>query len=498
MWCGSRTSTARHNLTLTHGPEITKALLQNPTVAHCLTIDYQASTVSGGADKQVLWLDGALAGSKVKIDGIETMNVTTLNNDSSLWTIQSDSLKTFNLDGTKSLTLDHLNFPGAGTLTSANKGDLTIDTLTFGGAGTVDANNTGDLNLYDVSVGPGSSSIDASGIGGSMDLTLDNAAAGGRIVAVTGSGQGDTLDVQNGFNLGDSANLGGGDDEIVINASNFSVGTAGDGAITNTEIANLLSGIVGTFDLGMFDTVLETVEVNTTMALTTDFDNVENNGSEQFIIDAEAAHIRGTTNHTINFHAANTDPIFHSTPSTANVEIDNVNEDTTVTFGGFDDNVATLNLALFGDSDVTFGVHLDPVTTLGLSGNVNIDVTSDAPTVETINGGTTTGDVNIEDGVLSDTGATVTLGSGQDTVIGGDGSDSIDIGTGGGFVAAGTGNDTVVASGTLTSLSCGGDGNDSVTTAAGSDKPGRRQRCRYPVCRRRRRHIWKATAVRTP
>jgi hypothetical protein len=464
------------NLTLTHGPEITKVLMQNTTVAHCLTIDYQASTVSGKADKQTLWLDGVLAGSAVHIDGIETMNVTTLNNDSSLWKIESDSLKTFNLDGTKSLTLGSLDFPGDGTLTSANKGDLTIKYLSFDGSGTVDANNTGDLTLNHVWFGKGSSSIDASGIGGKMDVTLENAGDPLRVVAVTGGGKGDTLDVQAGFDKGDTFEGGGGIDHIVMNTETFDVNT---NAITHVEVADIESGEVDDFDAGWFDTSLALINVDTTAGSTMRFLNLENDGSEHIVVDNSEADLDGKT---VQFEPLNSG----KGGLTVDFTVNHVDSTVDVTFGDFDnvgiasqDPVGTMHLTANGSG--TLDALFDPMSglsTLYLSGSASMTLSADegVHSVTFIDGAgksgfdVATGDIDVTEGLLSNGGATVLLGPGHDTVIGGAGSDSIDIGTGGGFVDAGSGDDTVAASGAADVTVYGDDGNDSIATGAGSDK----------------------------
>ena len=455
---------SRANLTLTNGPAIVDLEMINTTVAHNLTVAYQASTVAG-SNTQNLLLNGVLAGSNVSVDGIETMHVTTAGTASTLNSISSNALNTFNLDGSTSLTLNTLTFPGSGSLNSSNSGNLTINDLNFGGSGNVNADNSGSLNLYDVSFGSGNSTIDASGIGGNMYAILSNAGAGGRNVSVTGSANTDQLFVTAGFNSGDSFNGGGGYDYLYADAA-LSVNT---NAITNTEQVQILTGTLGSFDLAMFDTNLQQVYVLTTAGPVVSFLNIDADGSELITIDDYAASLNGKT---IRFDSAT--PGFGLT--TVNLEIYDISGNNTVTLQDFDSNglnpqdpVGTLNLTLWGDQ---MTVILDPwgsLSTLGLAGDADIKIQAipPSPTVTLVNGETTTGDVYIDAGVLSNGGATVYLGSGFDTVYAGSGNDFIDIGTGGGDVWGGGGNDTIIGSGAGTNTFSGEDGNDYM--AGGND-----------------------------
>ncbi len=316
-------------------------------------------------------VDNVLNPSTLTVNGIEHMVVVTGNTASSFYEIASNALQSFEVEGTVGLWLDVLNFPGsgsvhtmntgdfgvgaltmggAGSITFMNDGDASVNTLTLGGPGAVSADHTGDAYLGSVTLGAGDSTINASGLGGMMDVTLDNAAAAGRNVAVTGSAQNDFLDVTNGFNANDSFNgAGGTSDEIDLDPSNF--GVAGD-AITNTEIADLVTGTLSTIDLAQFDTALELVAVNTGTAWMVDFLNLEADGSELISIDNWEADLDGKT---LSFDF---DGLYFG-QAELNLEIYNIDEDTAVdlqdtdTSGfGWIDPVGTLNLGAWGSAAV--------------------------------------------------------------------------------------------------------------------------------------------------
>ncbi len=480
------------DLTLNSLNNIVDAGIINQTAPNDVTFNYKPAVIAGGSDEQNLHLDGMLAGSSFMADGIENFNVHLDGVPSQFHTLSSNALQVLNVAGANDFDGHHINFPGSGTVNADNDGDFELEYLNFGGSGMFNAdnggdvvigdtdtggpfsfygNNDGDVVLDDVSVGSGNSVINASGITGDLWLNLLNAGAAGRNVAVTGSNNGDLLFVDvGGFNAGDSFNGLGGYDQITANATTLAVN---NNAITNTERVNLFYGTLASFDADQFDTALELIDVQTSTAAVITFLNLENDGSELISINDYAAALDGKT---IRFDVQNA---WYGT-ATVNMDIYNISGSNTVTLDDFDasgpygDPVGTLNLGLWDDGG--FGqmtIILDPWTylyTLGLEGDADINITASGYSdIYTVNGGSTTGDVTIAAGVLTNGGATVVLGSGADTVYGGSGPDNIDIGTGGGYVEGGGGDDTITGSGFGSNTFLGEDGNDTLTGGGSSD-----------------------------
>lgn len=473
----ARDQNSRADMLLTNGNEIiTRVEMVNTTVAHDLRVNYQAATIVGSSDVQNVLVTNVLAGSNIQIDGVETINLEASSVASDIHRLTDNALTALNISGNTSLRIHRVDFPGSGTLNSSNVGNLRLDDLNFAGTGAVVGSNTGNLTINSVTFGSGNSSVNASGLGGSLDLTLSNAAAAGRNVAVTGSNQADMVNVEAGFNKGDSLNGGGGRDTLVANAANLDVlgdgvGVTLNGPITNVEVLTLASGLLTSLNLNQFDTVLDRVNVNTLADSTVSISNLEADGSELLVVNNSLAQLDGKT---VRFDGLSTG----NGGTTVNVQVNNVDSSTTVTLQDYNDEhpsnfwnpVGTLNLELNGSDTFTGNLsNMGALSTLGLAGNADIVINSNLATVSTVNGGTTTGDVTINAGVLNNSGSTVLLGTGYDVVYGGSGADNIDITSGGGMVWGNDGNDTISASGAGSVTFWGGNGADTLKGGSGND-----------------------------
>ncbi len=476
------------DLTLNSLNNIVDAGIINQTAPNDVTFNYKPAVIAGGSDEQNLHLDGMLAGSSFMADGIENFNVHLDGVPSQFHTLSSNALQVLNVAGANDFDGHHINFPGSGTVNADNDGSFELEYLDFGGSGTFNAdnggdvwigetdangpfsffgNNDGDVDLWDVSVGPGNSVINASGSTGSLYAELDNAAAGGVNFAVTGTNNGDGLDVENGFNAGDSFNGLGGYDTIYANASNLSVN---NNAISGVEEAAFYAGTLGVLELNQFDTALALINVQTGTADPVEFRNLENDGSELIHFNNYAANLNGKT---IRFDVQNSG----YGVATVNMDIVNISGSNTITLqdfdangGGWNDPVGVLNLGLYDDGGYgEMTVILNPLNalhTLGLEGDADIIITPlTTSNISTVNGGSTTGDVTIDVGVLSNGGSTVVLGTGYDTVYGGSGNDNIDMGLNGdgGYAEGGDGDDVITGGLFGSNTFYGDDGDDTLT-----------------------------------
>ena len=480
------------DLTLNSLNNIVDAGIMNQTAPNDVTFNYKPAAIAGGSDEQNLHLDGALWGSTFTADGIEIINLNLDGVPSQFTRVASNALQVLNVAGANSFDMRDLSFPGGGTVNADNDGDFDLNYLNCGGSGMFNANNGGDVDIGDtdaggpftfygnndgdvdlarVTVGAGNSMIDASGSTGSLYAELLNAAGTNVNFAVTGTNNDDVLDVMNGFNFGDSFNGMGGWDCIITDADTF--GGLGTNAIS-AENWKLWGGTATTLEFNQFDSTLELVSFDTLAAPVVTFLNLENDGSELISINDYAAALDGKT---IRFDVQNA---WYGN-ATVTMDIYNISGFNTVTLDDFDasggvypDPVGELNLGLWDDGG--FGqmtIILDPWTylyTLGLEGDADINITASGYSdIYNVNGGSTTGDVTIAAGVLTNGGATVVLGSGFDTVYGGSGPDNIDIGVGGGYVEGGDGDDTVTGSGWGNNTFYGDDGDDTLTGGDWSD-----------------------------
>lgn len=365
------------------------------------TVVFTADAVVGTADALTVALNGnktianAAVGT-VTVNGIETVNVTTSGASSNLTAIASTSLNAMTVAGDKSLTLAGVTFTD----------NINVNTLNAAGlTGTAALNVTILANT----------------------ATLD--------VAVTGGEGNDRADFSTGFDTRDAFTGGAGRDTLALTqAVATAQTTTTGGTVSGVEILEITNGGTGTTNMDNFvgvDTVYYSgLTGGSALAAASTISNAVTGLTVQVDVDAVAQD--QTTTLKTNGTADVANYVFNKvgaadalgTVSAAQFETVNITtaDDTTVlgtgvlTIANLTNTVAT-KLTIAGNAALTIANSNDP----------------DTAVLATIDAGTATAAVTISGTNLAAGGATVTLGSGNDTfnVATAAGADTYDLSKGG-------------------------------------------------------------------
>ena len=409
-----------------------------------LNIDYVDSVVTGTADAMAVTLNGAGTTSSMRfdVDGIETLNVTSTGSASGSST-----------NGTR-VTLD----------------STALKSMTV--AGSAGARITADF----AATASGADStrvatVDASSATGAIDvlLTVDGSAAGlGQFVSVTGGTGNDTVQI-NALSTNATISGGLGTDTLAVrtlaggsndfkNISGFesirfndavstAVNLTNAGTISNVIFNNTVNSTVSGLTSGV-SAQLNTQAANTGNTLTLNVVGASAGDNDQATI------ILGSSTSAI-------DPATTLNRGTVQVE-----------------NVETINLQSLArtavlDSSNAIALQDTGIKTLNVTGNQSAAVTiaAGSNSLTAINASAFTGNFDmrtIADAALSDVSATVTGGTGNDSLKGGTGNDSLLGGAGNDLITAGEGNDTVDAGAGVDTIEAG-IGNDLLQGGTGND-----------------------------
>ena len=354
--------------------------LSNTATAADVTVDYDASIVTGTADVGNITVSTSTGGGDLVINGVETINVTATGEDNDL-NVDGDDLATVNVLGTGDINMD-VDASVTTLDASANTGGVTInataaaDVIFTGGTG-ADTFNLAALLTADDSVdgGDGSDTLSVTGAGGAL-IPTSAQVSNLETLRATINGA-DTLD----------ANL------ISFDAITI-LATAATDDITITDLSDetlTLTQLAAGFNI---DTV--------TLSL------ASNSGTADSL--------------TVNITNAHTTTVF------------NVDDIASAT-GGIE--TLTLNLTQGVDLASADDIQVDDVSITGadlvITGDADADIGSDVGLLNTdIDGSAATGDLTL---VLGAAAQSVTGGSGADTftfganlattdtVVGGSGND---------------------------------------------------------------------------
>jgi len=370
------------------------------------TITFEADTVVGTADTLALALDGNKtiangAVGTITANGIETINVTTSGTMSNLASIASTTLKAMTVAGDKSLTLGGVTFTDNAAVNTLNASGLT---------GTA---------ALDVTIAANTATLD---------------------VAVTGGAGNDRADFSTGFDTLDAFNGGAGRDTLALAQGVASALTATNtGTVTAVEILEITNGGTGTTNMDRFagvDTVFYSgLTGGTALTGAAAITNAVTGLTVQ--VNADAAGQDVTTTLKANGTADTISYVLNKVGAADNLATLSAAEFETVNITTGDDaavlgtgvltvanltNTVATKLTIAGNADLVIGNSNDPVT----------------PVLATIDASAATAKVTISGTDLAAGGATVTLGSANDTfnVATAAGADTFDLSKGG--------NDTIV------------------------------------------------------
>ena len=361
------------------------------------TVAFTTDAVAGTADTLNVALNGAInttgntAIGTLTANGIETIAVTTSGAASNLTAIASNAMKAMTVAGDKNLTLAGATFADTAAVN-------TLDASTFTGALNVTLSNTGAANID---------------------------------VKVTGGSGADRADFSNGFDTSDNFTGGAGRDTLALTQAIATAQTATTGGtVSAVEILEVTdaSAVASTIDMDNFSGV-DTVYYSAGL------------GAAQTVADA----VTGITTQVDVGTVAQNLTTAIKTNGTADVvnytfnKIGTADNLGTVTAA----QAETVNITVADDTTVLgtgaltiASLATAAATTLNLSGNAATTVTVAnvaTPVLGTINAGSMTAAVTISGADLKSTGATVTLGSGNDvfTVDTANGADTFDLTKGG-------------------------------------------------------------------
>ncbi len=361
------------------------------------TVTFEADAIAGSTDTLKVELNGAKTIANgvigtITANGIETIAVTTTGASSNLAAIASTSLKAMTVTGDKSLTLAGVTFTDNVNVNTLNAGGLT---------GTAALNVTVTANT----------------------ATLD--------VAVTGGAGDDRADFSTGFDAKDAFTGGAGRDTLALTQA---VAAAPGGSVTTVEVLEITNGGTGTISMANFagvDTVYYSgLTGGTALTGTATISNAVTGITVRDAVDAVAQSVTVTlaTNGSADVANFNFDGVAAAdnigTLSAAQFETVNITtaDDATalgtgaLTIAGLTNTVAT-KLVIAGNAALTIAGSNDPATAV----------------LATIDASTATAAVTISGTDLAAGGATVTLGSANDTfnVATAAGADTFDLSKGG-------------------------------------------------------------------
>ena len=337
-------------------------------------------------------VDGSSVGT-LTVNGIETMALTTTGAASIIDSVVSNTLKAVTVAGDQALTLGSI----------ANGTGLTLTDMTA--ANTVDASAmTAALNLVllndgavDVEVSTGSANDTVSFVSFDTDDTFDG-----------GEGT-DTISLTNNIAIARTTTNGG----TLKDVEQLNVNTAGTGTINMDAFSGVTKVI---FDADITAAATSTVD-NAVSGITVEVDTTGTTGT--LVVDLKT----------------------DGTADVVTIELDDVAAGEAITSIDVAD-AETLNIS--ADDDTTNGVGAITITsltatdatTLNLSGDADLTIAAvvdpATPVLSVVNASTMTGDLTISGMNTKATGATITLGAGDDRyeVATSNGADTITLGAG--------------------------------------------------------------------
>jgi len=346
--------------------------VENTATAADVTINFDASTVSGSSDTVNVTIDNSTGGGDLVINSVETIAVTAIGDDNDL-NIDGSSGTTVTIAGSGELnadfnadvlTVNAASNSGGVTMVASAAGDVTYT----GGSGADTFTMGTTLTAADTIVGgAGTDTLGVTGAGGAV-IPASAAVSGVEVVAITTGGT-DTID----------ANI-----------------LTGLTSITVTAAANAHS-------IAATDVTTETFTVKTA-------DAVANTDDTIALIDINLASTVGSSD-------------------TINLTLENVDLDAAFNITDIDstsDGVETLNVTLTqgvdigtdGAADIVIDDFSSAYTTINISGDADATIAENVPTTTaTVNASTATGALLFE------------LGAANHTVTGGTGDDTFDFNT---------------------------------------------------------------------
>jgi len=392
------------------------------------------STVVNTLSTTDVTIDGLKALATVELKDVQAGNTTIRFNDD-LLSGSSDAI-TLNLDGNVTTAGGAI-----GTITVGNTGGAGVETLNVNSSGAASevtniaggfttVNVTGDKDLTITGALANVTTVAASGFTGDLSVVVDSDTAAKDVVVTGGSGD-DTADFTDGFQDGDSFTGGDGTDAIRLTQAVASAAINGTlSSVENLEVSDAGTGIIDmdsfsgitrvVYDAGILangtatvdDAVSGvTVEVDAANLIAADGSlvvDLKTDGASDEITVAIDTVAAGEGIATLNAADA----------ETLNISVDDDTTDATGTF-----TIATLvatdatSIVLSGDSTITVTATTDPAT----------------PVLTSIDASAATDEITISGTNFAEGGATITLGSANDTLTFATaaGADTIDLSKGG-------------------------------------------------------------------
>jgi len=358
------------------------------------SLDYRAEAVDGSADEQEIELndninnDGTAVGNLIIDSDVETLNITTLGSKSRLAGIN----------------------PAGGAATTINV------------SGSVDL--TVDAALEDVTT------VDASGFTGKLNIVVDSNGTS-KDVSVTGGDGDDTVNWTDGWNTGDSFAGGAGTDTITITyatAQSATTGTSSAVEILDVEDNVTASGTIDMDNFAGIEKVILNEGIATAATLT--IDDAVSGLEVEVDLDTAAS---GTLVVTLATDGS---------ADTLSVTLDEIDEGDTLAGLSLADG-ETINLVVNDDDSGDASLTIASLTitdaagsSLNISGDADLTITNvvdpTTPILKRVDASAMTGDLTISGMNTDDEGATIILGSGDDTLnmATNDGDDTITLGAG--------------------------------------------------------------------
>lgn len=411
-----RSSSSSQALTLDQVKKIVALEINNtitPTggAAPGLTVTYQPTVVSGTADTQKLSLNGNAMGA-LNIAGIETLAITSTGAASTLASVVDSSLTTVTAAGDQKVTITAALPTTVKTVTS---------TQTAGG------------------------------------LTVT---AGVADVSVTGGAGDDKVTFTGSFTSADSFNGGAGRDTVVANMAEYtatvaSVTYAAAAKLSNVEIIEIADQLSANFDASKI-TGEDTYTLSAGFATST-ISGVTSGTT--FNLNAASA------GQTLTVPTATSLNLVIGSLGTPTVPVDGIgNVGTIAAAAATSLTVASNGISAVADSTKTtantLALTAAAATSVTVTGNEDLTLTMTGTALKTFDASATTGQNNYA--VTFASGATISGGSGTETIGGSAGAD---------VITGGAGNDSITGNGGADTIT-GGAGNDTFAYAALADSSG--------------------------
>ena len=356
-------------------------------------ITFDASAVGGTADALQLNVssnrntDGSRVGT-VTVNGIEILNVKSSGSASAFDALASNTLREMNITGDANLTLAGATFANTSAVNVVNAKDFT----------------------------------------GNLNITLSNSGAANIDVAVTGGKGNDRANFSKGFDKNDAFDGGDGTDTLALtNAKATVINPADFGTVKNVEVLEITDGGANTVDLANFPGVTTVYYSNSLVGATT-----VQNAASGITVKVNNPNGQNLTTTLKADGAADTVNLQFESLATAGEAVGVVAAD----------KFEVVNIDVRDDAkDAGVGkltitqLAVNAATALNITGDAHLVVINDGnpgtPVLSTLNAKDLTGDLKLS-GVDFAKGATITLGSGNDTfeVAVANGADTITLGAG--------------------------------------------------------------------